>query len=198
MSNTVIYGFDKTGIAYCQGKIRNSWRGGIAVWGILEEKYLPPYIPEHIKACKWYRPDMSFDEIISYNGYKPTRINSLMYESALREIWALAEAPSISETDRIVLKTTFDGAVVRNADMHKVIEAFDAFDGNTSLKEQAAVLRKMQADDNCIAAGWSQTDMCSELWVTGYDEAAGEPVPYDLNKDKGHWYLFGEEGEIYA
>lgn len=51
----------------------------MAIWAAIEEKYLPPYIPDHVKYCNWYRPGMSFDEIVRHNGYKPTRCTTMTF-----------------------------------------------------------------------------------------------------------------------
>ena len=46
MSYTEIYAFNQEGNAYMAGMVRNSWRGAMAVWNIMEERHLPPYVPE--------------------------------------------------------------------------------------------------------------------------------------------------------
>ncbi len=52
MSSTEIFGFDKEGNAFGQADVNNAWRGAMAIWRILEERYLPPhrpsYLPKHI------------------------------------------------------------------------------------------------------------------------------------------------------
>ena len=76
MSQTEIYGFDQSGNAYFKAGIKNSWRGAMAIWSFLEEKYLPPYIPDYIKATNWYYDGIGFDEVVENLGYKPTRVTS--------------------------------------------------------------------------------------------------------------------------
>lgn len=79
MSTTDIYGFRKSDhLAELCTSIPNAWSGAMSIWAAIEEKYLPPYIPDHVKYCNWYRPGMSFDEIVRHNGYKPTRCTTLM------------------------------------------------------------------------------------------------------------------------
>ncbi len=56
MSFTEIYAFDKAGIPRLYGVVHNAWRGAMAVWNIMEERHLPPFVPEYIKLCNWYRP----------------------------------------------------------------------------------------------------------------------------------------------
>lgn len=46
MSYTELFGFDKNGDAFYYSEVRNAWRGGMAIWQRLEEKYLP------INECK--------------------------------------------------------------------------------------------------------------------------------------------------
>lgn len=40
MSYTEMFGFDKNGNAYDLAEIENSWRGGVAVWDYLYQKYV--------------------------------------------------------------------------------------------------------------------------------------------------------------
>ena len=80
MSTTDIYGFRKSDhLAELCTSIPNAWSGAMAIWAAIEEKYLPPYIPDHVKYCNWYRPGMSFDEIVRHNGYKPTRCTTMTF-----------------------------------------------------------------------------------------------------------------------
>ncbi len=199
MSYTEIYGFDKDGNAYLQAEIHNSWRGAMAIWGILEERYLPSYIPDYIKHANWYSPEMSFDDVVVRNGYKPSRLmSSLGKDDPTQEIWDLADSEKVSVTDKIVLFTTFDKVLVKKEDLSRVIEAFNAFEGETSLKEQAAVLQEMLGDENCIAVGWNQTSVNADTWGNyNYDDETGEYAPYNCLTQDEHYWLFDElEGAL--
>ena len=48
MSYTEIFAFNKEGNAYMAGMARNAWRGAMTIWNIMEERHLPPYIPEYV------------------------------------------------------------------------------------------------------------------------------------------------------
>ena len=177
MSYTEIYGFDKKGIAYEAGEIQNSWRGGMAVWLILEEKYLPQYKPVHESPIRCFKPSRctTFDN------------------NVMKEIWDLVNNEKVTRTDRIVLATTFDFCVIRKSELLEVIKAFNDFEGKTSLKEQAAVLDRLYKDDNCIAVGWNQTSVNGDTWTNyGYDEELEESIPYNLNENNKHWFLFDD------
>lgn len=191
MSYTEIFGFDKDGNAYYYADIHNAYRGGMAIWRILEEKYLPPYIPEHVRKMGI----TTSEECEARLGYKLTRCkSSLMGDNAMKEIWELAGKDDVSVTDKICLFTTFDNCLVKKDDIPKVIEAFRCFDGETSLKEQADVLEKMYSDEDCIAVGWNQTSVNGETWVNfgGYDENNDEGIPYNCLTGTKHYWLFDE------
>ena len=194
MSYTEIYGFDREGNAYSQAEVKNSWRGAMAIWGILEEKYLPPYIPEYIKCANWYYPGISYDEVVRRNGFKPTRLSpSFGKDNPTQEIWDLADNEKVSMTDKIVLLTTFDKVLVRREDLTKVIAAFNAFEGETSLKEQALILQEMLEDETCIAVGWNQTSVNADTWLSSnYDEELEDYVPYNCLEQNEHYWLFDE------
>ena len=189
MSYTEIFGFDKTGDAYGAADIQNAFRGGMAIWKYLEEKYLPPYLPEYAKKIGI----KTAEEFEQKTGYKGSRCLSVMEQDAMREIWDLANSDMVSEVDKICLYTTFDNCLVKKENIPKVIEAFKAFDGTTSLKEQADVLAQLYEDENCIAVGWNQTSVCSDSWINagGYDED-GEYLPYNCINGKEHYWLFNE------
>lgn len=194
MSQTEIYGFDQSGNAYFKAGIKNSWRGGMAIWSFLEEKYLPPYIPDYVKVTNWYYDGISFDEVVENLGYEPTRVTSpLGKDNPLQEIWDLADSEELSLNEKIVLYTTFDSVLVKKENMPRVIEAFNKFEGVTSLKEQAAVLAEMFEDENCIAVGWNQTSVNAKTWDNyAYDEKTGDGVPYNCLTQDEHFWLFDE------
>lgn len=192
MSNTQIYAFGKDGYASYFGNIENSWRGAIAIWDILERKYLPPYIPSWVKKERWYSPEMDAEEIASKLGYTPTRLTTLITET-LREVWDLVDDAKVSITDKIVLATTFDKFLVKQEELPRVIEAFNAFEGNTSLKEQAQILQRMYEDEDVIAVGWNQTTISFEGYINyNYDEQTGECTPYNCLTQNDHFWLFDE------
>jgi hypothetical protein len=191
MSYTEIYGFDQEGAAYLAAEIKNSHRGAMAIWRFLEEKYLPGiYRPSHV-------PENIPDERIeAYCGYKPTRCNDIMNDKAMKEIWNLYCGDKTTRNDNIVLGTTFDRVIIRKSELPEVIKAFNEFEGETSLKEQAEVLSKMYEDEKCVAVGWNQTSINGSTWVNyGYNEDTDESIPYNLNKGDIHWFLFDETNE---
>lgn len=170
---------------------------GVVLWqygGTLEEKYLPPYIPEYIKCANWYYPGISYDEVVKRNGFKPTRLSpSFGKDNPTQEIWDLADNEKVSTTDKIVLLTTFDKVLVRREDLAKVIAAFNAFEGETSLKEQAIILQEMLEDEACIAVGWNQTSVNADTWLTyNYNEEAEDYLPYNCLEQTEHYWLFDE------
>ena len=190
MSYTEIFGFDKDGNAYSQADIENAWRGAMAIWNILEDKYLPPYVPEYAKKIG-ITTAQDCERILKY---KPTRCTVVMEENAMKEIWDLANKNDVSDTDRICLFTTFDRCLVKKEDIPKVIQAFRSFEGETSLKEQADVLEQMYLDDGCIAVGWNQTSVSCDTWINfgGYDEETEESIPYNCITGAEHYWLFDE------
>lgn len=195
MSYTEIYAFNKEGKAYFYDQVHNAWRGAMAVWGIMEDRHLPLYIPGYIKCCNWYRPGMSAEEIVRRNGFKPSRISiSISTDEKpdpADEVWALAENPDVPLHEKIVMHTTFDHCLVKREDIRRVVDAFRQFDGETSLKEQADILERMEADPEIIAVGWNQTSVNADNWANagGYDED-DEWIPYNCLTGDKHYWLF--------
>lgn len=193
MSITTIYGFNKQGSAFEAGAIQNSWRAAMAVWSELEARRLPPYVPYYLKSCNWYRDGMPYDELVEWNGFKPTRLApTLGKDNPAQEIFDLADDPTVPRDERIVLYTTFNKVLVKREHFREVINAFRAFGGTTSLPEQADILELLR-DDDCIAAGWSQNDICGSFWdAYNYDEETGSHSPYNCLTQEEHSWLFSE------
>ena len=193
MSTTDIYGFRKSDhLAELCASIPNAWSGAMAIWAAIEEKYLPPYIPDHIKYCNWYRPGMSFDEIVRHNGYKPTRCTTMTFypkDSPIKEVWALADTDKLSLEDRIALSSTFDHALMRADYVPEVIAAFRKanLDG-ANLKEQADVLEELLKSGKYITFGWGSS-LCASNWEDFAQDEDGNSVPYNCESGTKHWWI---------
>ena len=179
MSYTEIYKFKKDGNAECFAEVKNAFRGAMSVWRIIEKKYLPPYIPT------WAIGDtpQEYSRASDFTG------------NGLKEVWGLFDAGKLSKVDKIVLGSTFDNVVVMRDDLPELCEAFRAFDGETSLKEQAEkIFCELQNDDSFLAIAWNQTSVNGDAWEsdeTGLDEDGEEIyLPYNLLKHDKHWNLF--------
>lgn len=189
MSCTEIYGFNKEGNAYLYAEVKNSFRSGIAVWRRLEKKYLPAYLPPYAK-------EMGFTNAEDYNrqfDVDSSRVFSMSNPDAMREIWNLQDDKNVSVLDKICLHTTFDNCLIHKEDIPRIVEAFRAFDGETSLPEQADILEKMFNDDNCIAVGWNQTSVNADTWSNyDYDEENDVLIPYNCITGTKHYWLFDD------
>lgn len=196
MSCTEIYAFGKDGNAFLYDTVRNAWRGAMAVWNTMEERYLPLYVPEYVFHCNWYRPCMGNADIIAHLGFTPSRLFPRSgREDRSCEIWNLCKSEDVPERDRIVLATTLDDVLVQRAGFQKVIDAFLNFGGETNLAEQAKVLQKALDDENIIAIGWNQTSVSADHWANagGYDDERDEEIPYNCLTMTEHWWLFSDE-----
>jgi len=176
MSYTELYTFDKEGNAKDLGEIQNSWRGAMAIWNILDKRYLPKFIPEWAKVTKEY---LVKDY---YRSSDPEKI---------KEIWNLYKDEKISETDKIVLASTFDNVVVKKENINRLIKAFREFEGETSLSEQADMIESVVNDPDVIAIAWNQTSVMADNWVSyEWNEEKEESICYNLNDMNKHWFLF--------
>lgn len=175
MSYTEIYGFDKTGKAYFAGKVDNAFRSAIMIWMLMEERYLPPYIPQGCIGNRTY-----------------TRCAAFFNEKAMQEVWDLVLDKNVPEKDRICMCTTFDNCLVKKEEIPDVVDAFRKFGGSTSLPEQAKILEKLYTDDNCIAVGWNQTSVNCDNWLNR--GSAGNE--YNCIIGEEHFWLFEELNKV--
>lgn len=189
MSYTEIFTFNKDGLCCDEYDVKNAWHGAMAVWRILEEKYLPPYHPRYVPE------GMPMEEFENRFGYKPSRLSITAAdekENPANQIWDLFENESISMDDRIVLGTTLDHVLIRRDEIGKVIRAFRNFDGETNLNEQADILAKIMEDENISAVGWNQTSVNADTWMNAGIYEQGECQPYNYLIQDDHWWLFDE------
>lgn len=191
MSYTEMVSFNKEGIAEDYADIKNAFRGAHAIWGIVEKRYLPIFRPSYVP--KWIEDE----DLESYLKYRPSRLiptlNQEEHLNNMKEIWNLFHSDKVSRVDKIVLGTTFDKVLVKREDFKELIDAFNSFEGETSLKDQAEVIEKMMEDENIIAVGWNQNSVTSNQWICAeYDEENEETIPYNCLTGENHFWLFDD------
>lgn len=179
MSYTEIYGFGESGKVEFYAEIKNAFRGAMAVWRHLEEKYLPS-LPKP--------PGFTSKE----NEYW-TRTMQMFEENSMSEIWGLFETDKLSYNEKIVLGTTFDRVIVEVENAESLLEAFRNFGGDTSLKEQATAIESMLQKGKLVAIGFNQTSVNGDTWANyHYNEETEESESYNILENKDHWFLFKE------
>ncbi len=185
MSYTKIYKFNKKGDASGLVDIKNSWRGAMAIWGIMENKYLEP-LPKPI----WMN-DKDYKRGYSRTCQQPSFNDDA--PNPMKPIWDLWTNKKVNRIDKIVLGTTFDNVVVMLDNIKETIEAFEKFEGETSLKEQAETLKESLSDKDLIAVAWNQTSVCGDTWTNyNYNEETEESIPYNIKNQDKHWNLFDD------
>ncbi len=184
MSYTEIYKFKKDGHAEFLDEVKNAFRGAMAIWIIVEKRYLPKYTPDW--ASIFDDSTRDFSRTSDFRGDK------------IQEIWDLHTNSKVSEIDKIVLGSTFDNVVVMKKDIPRLIEAFRSFEGETSLKEQAVIIEDaFKNDKDLIAIAWNQTSVNGDAWESddlGVDDEGEEYyLPYSVLTGTKHWDLFEVE-----
>jgi hypothetical protein len=182
VSQTYLYTVSQKGVVSKHHEFSNSWRGAMWVWMRLREEYFPDHIfhqeyryddPRTIEACKWV----------------------MKYE----DIWSLSDDSRLIKQEKIVLGSTYDNVIVKKENLDELIEAFKFFVNKykkdnppnaSSLLEQMEVIEKLKKKKNLLGICWNQTSVNCDAW-NGYTKK-GEWRQYNLNKDKGHWFLFDD------
>lgn len=176
MSCTEIVVFTKSGRAKRLADVRNAWRGAMAVWNIMDERYLPAYTPE------WARGMPNQKE----------RYSRMSDPIESKKVWDLFVNEKVSMVDRICMGSTLDWCVVLRKNIPELIDAFRKFEGESSLKEQADIIEAAFKDKKYIGVAWNQTSVCENKW-NYYKDRGDTSIAYNLLKDKEHWSLFEEE-----
>lgn len=183
MSATEIFVANRTGEMVHAYDLRNAWGGGMAIWTSLAQRHLGGLDP--------YRGMLS--------GYQ--------------EVFDLLKTDRLARWEKIVLLTTCDGALVRAENFIETAEAMEKFaEEYKAMNEgkvfhpaaQAELLRKLHDEiekEGWQAIGWNQTSVNGDCpWYGGYEEfpaddeneAGEERVPYNINKDTKHWWVFDD------
>lgn len=188
MSRTILYKTDVNGKAEVAAEFQNATRGALFVWEALGRHYLRP-LPELWNPLSNPQP-----------------------------VWDLWKDPRITETDKIVLLSTFDRVMVKREHLPVVADAFRQFDkdhargfytrftdfekmfldivgrrdAESSLTEQSAVLDLLALQESCYAVFWNQTSV-TDAWVKSVSD--DESRLYDITRDTGHWFMFADESE---
>ncbi len=152
--------------------------GAMAVWNYLEGKYLPPFTLPNT--------DIKYPRMLSESGRK--------------EIWGLFNDDRVLYTDKVVLGSTFDNVIVMRDNIPHLLDCFDCFvshDTETNLNEQTRLIEDAyHNDEDLIAIAWNQNSVNCDAWISDVcatnEDGEEEHLPYNLNRDKGHWSLFSE------
>ena len=168
MSYTEIYKFTPKGNVKFVAEIKNSFRGAAAVWDIVGNRYLGKYIPDYTK---------NLPAEMKHESY-----SRMMDKEEMRKVWALYKSKDISEVDKIVLLSTFDYAVCMFKDLPRLVEAFNKFEGETSLPEQAEHLQALLKRKTVLAVAWNQSSVGEFLLGEKYNLLTGTEH-FDIFKD---------------
>lgn len=149
--------------------LRNSWGSGAFVWSALGEKYLGD---SHIWSC-----------------------NPLGAE----KLWRLVDDPRLRDFERIVLASTFDYAIIEQANFEEAASYWADFEGAYRKENQVchagdiSRLLLKHKETPCVGLCFWLTSVAENLWED-WDEDADEPLPFSLDTYK-HFFVFEEYGK---
>lgn len=187
MSYISVYGFGANGEICSEVDIPNAWRGFMAVWRTMEERYLPQYVPAWARPLGLY-PGASPKQILEKMSYLPSRCADFANPNAVQEVWNLVDDEHVPLDERICMCATFDKVLVKRESFKRVAQAFRTFDGVTCLPEQADVLESFAKDDNIIAAGFSSSLVTG--WAgRGIEDKDGNCRGYNCLTQDDHFWL---------
>ena len=172
MSYTTLYLVPEKGEIIEFEEYRNSWGSAPFIWSALFDKYLkspndPPY-------TSW----MSQSE----------------------RLWKLAEKGGpLNKNEKICLMSTFDKVMVKKKNLPQLIDAFTWFYKHYKktgvvchLMDQVKSFRDLLDRDDCYAVCWCQTSVSDDVWDSERTTEDDDILPWDISKDKGHFFLFDE------
>ncbi len=127
--------------------------------------------------------------------YKYLKTKSSSYTDIKNPLWSLYKRDDLSLSEKIVLLSTYDRAIVYKKDLDMLYDAYDKFEATTSLKEQSDVIKEyLPLDDDVIGVCWNQTSVNTDTWFTDREiiennEYVGRS-PYNINIDGDLFDIF--------
>lgn len=134
------------------GETRNAWRGAMYVWNDIAKRYFG------LETFPMFGPQQ-------------------------KQVWNAASTRRLPLHEAMVLLSTMDKATIRAEDINDVANLFEVYGRehpNSSLSEQASLLRKAQVSSGDLIA-WQQTSV-GEFWGQEWDEEFEEYRWYDTTK----------------
>lgn len=190
MWRTNIHKVNKKGDVIKHIGISQSLLGALTIWRAMEEKYLPPYIPD------WARNIA--------DGRNHFRTFDFKNTGAIQDLWDLPNTGDMEEGDKHVLLSTYDNCMVKRENIPRLIFSYMAFlweqgaDFKSNIDKQLEAIREIYEDEEYIAICRDQTSVFEQRYTVIEDEETGEVIeerPYNIYKDSSHWFLYGDEEE---
>ena len=162
---------------------KNPWLFSMFNWNHLGEKYVPKK-PNELSELWTYR---------------------VFIGGQCKDIFSLFSEPKITHEDRLALGMTLDGMVVRLAEFEDFVAVVRRF--RATMKTQATHLDQIATDIDelrlkfqndgfdVIGVSWWQSTMSDNFWEKK-TRKKDEYRPYNLNKDRGHYFLYDEVAKI--
>lgn len=182
MSCSTLYIARQDGLVRSYKEYRNGYGYAMPIWNYLAKKYLRK------------------------SGESDTDLNIRWFiRGQGKEVWDLWKDPRVEKWEKVCLNASFDKAMARREDFIEIAEAFEHFHseytngepGNVChYAEMAGDIRALESEVQAI--GWRATSVSESLfWVyddcecpkCGDSHRMQDGRPYDMNKDKGHWWI---------
>lgn len=171
MSWTTLHGFEPDGDLVDVREFHNAWGGAMYIWTQLAREYLDS-----------------------------DAMRFLFREEEARRLWSLWRRSDLPDHHAATLLSTLDKLVLEPDRFAALADAFDRFvadfptSGVCSLPQQAETLRAMAGDDRgWRGVAWTQTSVAPDVW-TVWDEGQDDGRPYNLDRDRGHHFIYEELG----
>lgn len=161
MSYTEVFAVRANGDVTLYGEAHNAFGGAMYIWMKLKEKY-------NVTAA-------------TFMNFNP--------------LWKMAG--NLEEADNWVLASTFDNVVIDKEHLPTLIKhlkTFIAVYHSSTLETEIEILERALNDEAIQAVAFNQTSVNADTWRIPLSEEDQEETgdstrPYNINIDKGHWYL---------
>jgi hypothetical protein len=182
VSSCEVYGVSRRGVVRYVGGARNAFGGAFWVWSNLADYlgYIPPRGPDGREGN-----ERAIALMHAMDG-RPDNVFSRTWEH-------VKPAGRLPMAYRIVLLTTFDGAMVMRDDIPRVCSAMEVVCRrwpSRTLTDEVELLQRVLTDKRrFVGVVWNQTSVNS-AWST----ESGRP--WNIHRDGGAWDIFEDQPDL--
>lgn len=159
---------------------KNAWGFQPYVWDAIYDKYFKD-------------PTYPYDSWMSLiNRDNPERT---------KKFWHMVYDKNFPIWTRRVVAWTYDNAILEADQVEIMSDYLKEFKKTYDMKERICHLLNIADDitnykDECFGFCWHGTSVCEDPWIVYSnvkdDEEDQQDRPYNINKDKKHWFIFKE------
>lgn len=170
MSVTELYKIPRNGCIRLIGEAPNSHRGAEMIWHYLYGKYMFPIDDQDMRPNYFDKECTTDAELrrrrIGYSWVRHCMCND--DKTIMNRFWNLARDPRLTLWERVLLRSTYDRAIVLKDNVPQLLNAYDQYvhtvEDPGNIPDQISIICQHQYDRDLIGICWNQTSVNADAW----------------------------------